>query len=64
MLGTTFQEDIPLNMFVYPSNSNATLPDVFAEHSLIPDNPATVSPNDIIENRESWIDAWTSTVLR
>ncbi len=64
MLGTTFQEDIPLNMFVYPANSNAVLPDVFAEHSLIPDNPATVSPSDIIENRESWIDAWTSIVLR
>ena len=64
MLSTTFQEDIPLNMFVYPANSNAVLPEIFAEHSLIPDNPATVDPSAIAENRESWIDAWTSVVLR
>ena len=64
MLGATFQEDIPLNMFVYPTNSNATLPDVFAEHSLIPANPATVDPSAITANREAWIDAWTTTVLR
>lgn len=64
MLSKTFQEDIPLNMFVYPANETAVLPDVFAEHSLIPDNPAVVSPADITANRESWIEAWTETVLR
>ncbi|MEM7112445.1 MAG: thiamine ABC transporter substrate-binding protein [Chloroflexota bacterium] len=64
MLSQTFQEDIPLNMFVYPANETAVLPDVFAEHSLIPDNPATVSPADITANRETWIEAWTETVIR
>ena len=64
MLSQTFQEDIPLNMFVYPANETAVLPDVFAEHSLIPDNPATVSPADITANREAWIEAWTETVIR
>ena len=64
MLSKTFQEDIPLNMFVYPANETAVLPDVFAEYSLIPDNPATVSPADITANREAWIEAWTETVMR
>lgn len=64
MLDTTFQEDIPLNMFVYPANVNATLPDAFVEHSLLPDNPATVDFESIVENREEWIGEWTNVVLR
>lgn len=64
MLGTTFQEDIPLNMFVYPANTGASLPELFVEHSVVPQNPALVSPDDIAANREAWIGAWTETVLR
>lgn len=64
MLGTTFQEDIPLNMFVYPVNPEADLPEVFVENSLLPDNPAVVAPDAIDENRELWIEAWTDVVLR
>jgi hypothetical protein len=30
----------------------------------VPENPAYVSPADIAAKRESWIDAWTETVLR
>jgi thiamine transport system substrate-binding protein len=64
MLGTTFQEDIPLKMFVFPANSNAALPDVFARFAEIPQNPAWVDPEGIEANREAWIDAWTRTMLR
>lgn len=64
MLGTTFQEDIPLKMFVFPANSNAKLPDVFARFAEIPEMPATVEPEAIEANRENWIQAWTRTVLR
>lgn len=64
LLDTTFQEDIPLHMFVFPANETADLPDVFAQHSQIPDQPATISPQEISENRETWIEAWTDVVLR
>lgn len=64
MLGETFQEDIPLQMFVFPVNENAGLPDVFVEHAVVPENPADVSPDAIDANREQWIEAWTDTVLR
>ena len=64
MLGTTFQEDVPMNMFVFPSNSEAALPDVFAEYAEIPDHPATVVPERISAERENWISAWTDVVLR
>ncbi len=64
MLGKTFQEDIPLNMWVYPANSTASLPEVFTKFSIAPQNPATVSPQEIQSNRENWIEAWTQTVLQ
>ncbi len=64
MLGETFQEDIPLKMFVFPANVNADLPEVFAEFAQVPENPATVDPEAIEANREAWIQAWTETVLR
>jgi thiamine transport system substrate-binding protein len=64
MLGVTFQEDIPLKMFVFPANSQARLPEVFARFAEIPDRPAGVAPDAIEANRETWIEAWTRTVLR
>ncbi len=63
MLSETFQEDIPLHMFVFPANENAALPDVFAEFAVIPQNPVTIEYTAIERNREAWIDAWTETVF-
>ena len=64
MLSVEFQEDMPLNMFVFPVIPEAGLPEVFRLHMVIPDQTAQVSPGDIAENRDAWIDAWTVTVLR
>ena len=58
-----FQEDFPDKMFVYPVNENATLPDFwrFAEEPAV---PADIGPDEISENREAWIEAWTRVMLR
>ena len=64
MLGTTFQNDIPLKMFVFPANKNAVLPDVFSQFAEIPPEPATVDPDAIEKNREQWIREWVQVVLR
>lgn len=64
MLGIQFQEDIPLKMFVFPANSKATLPEVFHRFAQIPRMPVMVPPDAIEANRETWIQAWTVTVLR
>jgi thiamine transport system substrate-binding protein len=64
MLSTEFQEDIPLTMFVFPVNEEAELPEVFVEHAVLPTDPFQLDPAEIGENREAWIEAWTSTVLR
>lgn len=64
MLSTTFQEDMPLQMYVFPVNSSAKLDETFQKYLSVPENPAYVSPEDIASNREAWINAWTETVLR
>ena len=64
MLGQRFQEDIPLQMFVFPTNQQAALPEIFVKYSQIPENPASVPPQEIEENRAVWLEAWTETVLR
>ena len=63
MLSTTFQEDMPLQMYVFPVNQNATLSDIFVKYMVNPERPAFVSPQDIATHREEWLQAWTDTVL-
>ena len=64
MLSPAFQEELPLNMFVFPVREDVALPAVFAEHALIPENPAFVEAADIEANREDWIQAWMEVMLR
>jgi len=64
MLSPTFQEDIPMQMYVFPVNSEAQLDPTFVEYLAVPENPANLNPDDIAANREEWISAWTETVLR
>ncbi len=64
MLGKTFQEDMPLQMFVYPVNQNAVLPEAFVQYAQQPESPALLSPELVAGNREKWVQAWDETVLR
>lgn len=63
MLSRRFQEDIPLNMFVFPANETAELPAEFAEFVQIPDQPAVLSADQISANREQWMEAWRALML-
>lgn len=64
ILSTEFQEDIPLQMFVFPANKKAKLPEVFVKHAKIAQYPAQVLYESIEANREKWIETWADTVLR
>lgn len=64
MLSKTFQEDMPLQMFVFPVQPDAKLPDAFVTYAQIPDQPAALDPQSISDNRQTWIEAWTEAVLR
>jgi thiamine transport system substrate-binding protein len=63
MLDVSFQDDMPLNMFVYPVNNQATLPEVFNKYAQTAIEPAS-APVDLDTKRDSWIEAWTQAVLR
>lgn len=64
MLHKEFQEDIPLQMFVYPVNKLATLPQEFVDYTQSPQNPASMLSETIDTRREQWIQDWTDTVIK
>jgi thiamine transport system substrate-binding protein len=64
MLDTAFQEDMPMQMFVYPVNSQAKLPAEFEQFAQVAEQPAALDAAEIAKNREAWIQAWTEAVLR
>ena len=64
MLGKTFQEDMPLQMFVYPVNPEAVLPKVYVKYNQVPETTGSLDPKLIADNRDVWIQAWTDTVLK
>ncbi len=64
MLGQRFQEDMPLQMFVFPVNPKAQLPEAFVKYAQIPSQPARLDPAQIAANREKWIQAWSELMLK
>ncbi|MET9152372.1 thiamine ABC transporter substrate-binding protein [Streptomyces griseoflavus] len=64
LIGTTFQDDMPLNMFVYPVVEGARVPEDFARFGPQAKAPQTMDPAKIAENRDQWVKSWTSLVLR
>jgi thiamine transport system substrate-binding protein len=64
MLSRTFQEDMPLQMYVDPVREGAKLPAVFTKYGAKVKDPQTLSPEKITRNRERWIKTWTSLVVK
>ena len=62
-IGSSFQEDLPLSMFVFPVRTGTRLPELFTRFAVTPAEPLTLSPQQIAQHRERWIDQWTATVL-
>ena len=60
LFSTTVQNDIPENMYVFPVNSQAELPESWAEYAEIAEDPFELDPADIDANRERWIAAWAA----
>lgn len=64
LTSVTFQEDLPLTLFVYPANTKAKLPAEFLKYSLRPELPLQLDPKLIATQRTVWLDIFTNTVLR
>jgi len=64
MISKRFQEDVPLQMFVFPVVRDAELPAAFEKWAVVPSSPLTLEPAAIAEGRDAWITEWTDIVLR
>ncbi|MFE2436055.1 thiamine ABC transporter substrate binding subunit [Streptomyces sp. NPDC059409] len=64
MLSKSFQEDMPLNMFVYPVREGAQVPEAFSKFGPQAKDPQTLDPAKIADNRDQWVKSWTSLVLK
>ncbi|MFG3657856.1 thiamine ABC transporter substrate binding subunit [Streptomyces sp. NPDC047706] len=64
MLTKQFQDDMPLNMFVYPVREGAQVPAEFVKYGPQAEDPGTLDPAKIAENRDEWVKSWTSLVLK
>ncbi|MFE0249860.1 thiamine ABC transporter substrate binding subunit [Streptomyces sp. NPDC059010] len=64
LLTRTFQDDMPLNMFVYPVREGAQVPPEFVKYGPQAKDPETMDPAKIADNRDDWVKSWTSLVLK
>lgn len=64
MLDVDFQQDIPLNMFVFPANERAALPEEFTLYIQSPEIPAQLPLDLVSDKREEWITAWREMMLQ
>ncbi|MFJ3638220.1 thiamine ABC transporter substrate binding subunit [Streptomyces sp. NPDC090108] len=64
LLTREFQQDMPLNMFVYPVVKGAKVPAEFTEYGPAAEHPETMAPARIAAGRDQWVRAWTSLVLK
>jgi thiamine transport system substrate-binding protein len=63
LLDTSFQESMPLSLFVFPINKAAVLPEVFKSFAVTPTNPLQIDPSDIEKNRDTWLDQWRDIAI-
>ncbi|MEU3351411.1 thiamine ABC transporter substrate-binding protein [Streptomyces sp. NPDC037389] len=64
MLSRTFQEDMPLQMYVKPVVRDAKLPEIFTRYGAQVPDPQTLAPEKIAKNRDHWVKEWSSLVLK
>ncbi len=63
LLSTSFQEDLPGSMYVYPADPTAQLPPDWERFAPLAEDPYTADPATIDSMREQWIEQWTDLVL-
>lgn len=64
LISKRFQDDMPLNMFVYPVREAAQVPEEFVKFGPRAKDPRTMDPAKIADNRDQWVKSWTSLVLK
>jgi len=62
LLSDAFQAQIPAQMYMYPVDTNVTLPSDWAAFAPVATHPETVPLADIDAHRQQWIDKFTDIV--
>ncbi|MEU5365274.1 thiamine ABC transporter substrate-binding protein [Streptomyces sp. NPDC005925] len=64
LISRRFQDDMPMNMFVYPVVEGAAVPEEFVKYGPQAASPQTLEPAKIADHRDQWVKSWTSLVLK
>lgn len=63
LLSRSFQETMPLSLFVFPIDPSVPLPDVFERFAARPAAPLRLDPEAIDADLETWLADWRDIVL-
>jgi len=63
LVSEQFQQELALNLFVYPTNQAVELPQEFTDFAVVPETSRSLDPEVIDAERSTWIDEWTELVL-
>jgi len=63
LISERFQQELALNLFVYPTNQAVELPQEFVDFAVVPETSRSLDPELIDAERSTWIDEWTELVL-
>jgi thiamine transport system substrate-binding protein len=63
LLSPEVQADLPTSMYVYPVHPEVELPESWSTFAPLPEDPLTLDPELVAENRDAWIRTWTDTVV-
>ncbi len=64
MTEKSFQKALPDSMYVFPTDLEVPLPDVWAQFATVAPNPFTVRAATIAKNRDTWLREWSDITTR
>jgi thiamine transport system substrate-binding protein len=60
MLSLPFQEDVPEQMYVFPVNSQAVLPETWQRYTTPVAEPLAIPYEQVGANRDGWVQQWSA----
>jgi thiamine transport system substrate-binding protein len=60
MLSLPFQEDVPEQMYVFPVNSQAVLPEAWQRYTTPVAEPLAIPFEQVGANRDGWVQQWSA----
>lgn len=64
LVSEPFQEALPDNMYVFPVDESVELPDLWAQWAEVPEDPESLPPAEVAENRDEWLTTWGEITTR